>query len=361
MLRIATGILLIVLPQTILANDFDFSWESDGETDIMFGGTDFVDALTKTGNLGGVLKDAEIMATAEASASASYKATGNGYSLGVEADLNTQGSVFIGNIGGIDTYESPSADIDVSANFQDVYRLVGQGTVPFNSTVLNLNLEGLFDSSTTATEFSQVRAKAFLKDRATGDSFLVAEYARGFGEEKGTNDVSAFLSISKLLGPNQNTIINAGLRATGFASGEASLKIGFGKTLTLESITFPDGSTPESHGFAIVFESGLVSPNLPSLVADFDMDGDVDGADLLRWEQGYGIVEDALGLQGNADSDEDVDGSDFLLWQQNFGSIATYVATSAAVPEPNTLLLATLASLVLTVRCRRSTEVDLNS
>ena len=33
-------------------------------------------------------------------------------------------------------------------------------------------------------------------------------------------------------------------------------------TLLIDSITFPDGSTPESHGYQLEFESGHLSPNL---------------------------------------------------------------------------------------------------
>ena len=37
----------------------------------------------------------------------------------------------------------------------------------------------------------------------------------------------------------------------------------FGNTVELESITFADGSTPEEHGFEVVFGSGAPSPNVP--------------------------------------------------------------------------------------------------
>jgi autotransporter-associated beta strand protein/probable HAF family extracellular repeat protein len=71
--------------------------------------------------------------------------------------------------------------------------------------------------------------------------------------------------------------------------------------------------------------------------ADFDEDGDVDGADLTRWRTNF--VTGATHLQGNADGDGDVDGADFLAWQRQAGSPGDVVATGA-VPEPGSMALA---------------------
>ncbi len=38
-----------------------------------------------------------------------------------------------------------------------------------------------------------------------------------------------------------------------------------GKTLELVSVTFEDGTTPEDHGFDLIFDSGRSSPNLPAV------------------------------------------------------------------------------------------------
>lgn len=52
--------------------------------------------------------------------------------------------------------------------------------------------------------------------------------------------------------------------------------------------------------------------------ADFDVDSDVDGADLSIWESNYGTSNTATYSQGDADGDRDVDGLDFLAWQRRF-------------------------------------------
>jgi hypothetical protein len=87
------------------------------------------------------------------------------------------------------------------------------------------------------------------------------------------------------------------------------------------------------------------------LPADFDEDGDVDGADLGRWTSNY--ATGSTHQQGNADGDGDSDGADFLAWQRQLGTSAPSVASGAVVPEPASaalLLLAVLASLASITR-----------
>jgi len=90
----------------------------------------------------------------------------------------------------------------------------------------------------------------------------------------------------------------------------------------------------------------------PTIAADFDEDGDVDGADLTKWRTGFGTSASASHMQGDADGDLDVDGGDFLVWQRQLGN-PTAVAGAAAIPEPGTLALASLAVCALASLCRR--------
>lgn len=83
----------------------------------------------------------------------------------------------------------------------------------------------------------------------------------------------------------------------------------------------------------------------PSLPADFDNDGDVDGADLLIWRNNYDVDAD-----GDADNDGDTDGRDFLVWQRSYtGAMLTEIV---GVPEPTTGVLFFM-SLALLVQRRR--------
>ncbi len=85
------------------------------------------------------------------------------------------------------------------------------------------------------------------------------------------------------------------------------------------------------------------------LASDFDLDGDVDGADLALWKGGFGTTNDATRLQGDADGDQDVDGGDFLIWQQQLNGDGAALANSAAAPEPSSVLLLAAASAMAAI------------
>ena len=67
------------------------------------------------------------------------------------------------------------------------------------------------------------------------------------------------------------------------------------------------------------------------LLGDFDADDDVDGADFLDWQRGFGTAFDT---------------NDLADWEANFGQDANAAAYSATVPEPTAELLAALALLI---------------
>lgn len=80
--------------------------------------------------------------------------------------------------------------------------------------------------------------------------------------------------------------------------------------------------------------------------ADFDFDGDVDGADYLTWARnfGFGDGDDATRDVGDtADAtgalDRVVDGGDLAVWGENFGTaaVALSAANTTSIPEPTSL------------------------
>lgn len=119
-----------------------------------------------------------------------------------------------------------------------------------------------------------------------------------------------------------------------------ALLTGLGDVLTLRFSATGDGG--EAYVFDNIVVEGLVSVALP---ADFDGDGDVDGADLAMWQSSYGVDDG-----GDADASGTTDAADLLLWQQGFtGS----TATGAPVPEPAAILLATVAAMACVAAGRR--------
>jgi len=72
------------------------------------------------------------------------------------------------------------------------------------------------------------------------------------------------------------------------------------------------------------FQSGRIIPST-FLVGDFDVDGDTDGWDFLKWQRG--------------EVSSPPSASDLAAWEANFGTVTPLLAASAAVPEPSGALM----------------------
>lgn len=105
-------------------------------------------------------------------------------------------------------------------------------------------------------------------------------------------------------------------------------------------VTIAPSATPGE--FSVV--GNVLQFRAAALAADFDEDGDVDGADLVAWKAGFGTSFNSLHVQGDADSDRDVDGVDFLVWQRQFGGSDSSHSLNN-LPEPTSVSLLLLGSL----------------
>ncbi|TWU29944.1 hypothetical protein [Bythopirellula polymerisocia] len=103
----------------------------------------------------------------------------------------------------------------------------------------------------------------------------------------------------------------------------------------------------------------VVTGQETAFTADFEGDGDVDGADRAIWQGAYGMNN-----LGDADGDGDSDGADFLAWQRQFtGSGAAMgsqlphlreTPVSTVLPEPGAFtLFATFAIAFAARRCAK--------
>jgi hypothetical protein len=89
--------------------------------------------------------------------------------------------------------------------------------------------------------------------------------------------------------------------------------------------------------------------------ADFDGDGDVDGADFLNWQRGLGMTA-AQRINGDADGNGTVNAADLAIWKTSFGG-APAAAAAATVPEPASTAMFAIAlagALALRRRSARS-------
>ncbi|TWU26019.1 hypothetical protein [Bythopirellula polymerisocia] len=94
-------------------------------------------------------------------------------------------------------------------------------------------------------------------------------------------------------------------------------------------------NTGSGTGAGIAGFSFDVLPDVGIMNADFDGDGDVDGADFLTWQRGYGIGTTLS--QGDANNDGSVNGADLTIWQDQYGSSPLFA--TVAVPEPTAMIL----------------------
>jgi hypothetical protein len=138
--------------------------------------------------------------------------------------------------------------------------------------------------------------------------------------------------------------------------------INIGPSFFLETVNL---RTPVDQPLARISEPG-----------DFNNDGIVDGEDFILWQLDPGVgsladweanyVTPILQLPGDFNGDLIVDGADFLEWQRedgspaslleweaNYGNDYALAAASATVPEPSTLLLASLTGVLIGSRRRR--------
>ena len=160
--------------------------------------------------------------------------------------------------------------------------------------------------------------------------------------------------------------ITNGLWDTNLGSGEVFASYG--------SIVFPASSGAQDYLTLDYSSSGTFSVESASIVAqgganfsptvadlmvtvgsgidgDFDMDGDVDGVDLGVF--GFSFANSPQGgppfADGDFDMDGDVDGVDLGVFGFNF---VNFPPSSAAVPEPTSLLLVSIAAVGFAARRR---------
>ncbi len=79
-----------------------------------------------------------------------------------------------------------------------------------------------------------------------------------------------------------------------------------------------------------------IAANSPVITdADFNQDGDIDGADFLTWQRGFGV---GITLsEGDANGDNVVDAKDLIAWENQFGTAS--LPAFVNVPEPATVVL----------------------
>jgi hypothetical protein len=228
--------------------------------------------------------------------------TGNG--LGIANDPAQ-------NYGALETGEV----LQISAITTSNHQWAGAPTEPFTFT----------PGAVGMTQFTSLRSNNFT-EASEGMTLSDGTNTWGFGTATGT------IGSNLLMENNfQNTFTGAG--------GDAPL-----------TITTDVGSW-NLKGFRLSLPITYDVEPASVVDADFDGDGDVDGADFITWQQNVGLGSGATNEQGDADANGAVDGLDLAAWQANFGPGAA--PPVAAIPEPATAVLAATAAIIAVGKRKR--------
>ena len=166
---------------------------------------------------------------------------------------------------------SPSGGGEVSVSWTDeislVYNGTGQSTIfPGSSILLNYTLEGVLATSINGEKFpgNGVHSAASINFSSLSKSISFASHRDRSDLEGQDAKISTQLSVAATIDPIWKVGFSTSLSAkanSSWGSGSAS----FLNTLSFDSVTFLDGTTPESRGFDVIFASGIQSPNLTNV------------------------------------------------------------------------------------------------
>ena len=132
---------------------------------------------------------------------------------------------------------------------------------------------------------------------------------------------------------------------------ENTQSVVFGTTTPQEAAMDPDVTRGSRKLFtaldAAAFEDIGWTVQTPTIMfdsADYDLDGDVDAADLAILENWYSVT-----AQGDADGDGDTDGNDLLTWQAEYTGPSPLITN---LPEPTSISLIVVAWAIASCRPR---------
>jgi len=123
-------------------------------------------------------------------------------------------------------------------------------------------------------------------------------------------------------------------------------------TLDLGNDIVVDSSSTGTFGLDDFTDTGTIALDIfgtPIPDGDYDFDGNVDGADFLRWQSSFGSTTD---LDADGNGNEIVDAADYSIWRDNYGSPASVAAATSQVPEPSGVALSVLCFLTALGLCR---------
>jgi hypothetical protein len=279
--------------------------------------------------------------------------TGVGTNLSVAQFTTDVLQAFNNNLGGVCDFEGPTITNDIDTSFDVTYGAAQNKTLTVNLTTTSGGTpSNAFETGTANTSLpvSGIQYFGLSTGASYGLTFSKPLVAWGLTALSRTNNrtvnsvtITLDDASTYVFGPEPITISVAGV------NGPDDTFFGYvapaGRTIVRVAMAPNSSMRWDELGF-------IVAPDPILLQGDFDVDGDVDGADFIAWQTNFPKLDNATKAQGDADADGDVDGADFSAWQQGFPSAPAPAVTQ--VPEPNSLVLSIVAasSLLLLFKCR---------
>jgi hypothetical protein len=122
----------------------------------------------------------------------------------------------------------------------------------------------------------------------------------------------------------------------------------------ISTLAVGPGAPYDSLAGTAYFDNLLVRDGV---LGDYDIDGDVDTNDYVRWRATFGNTISPAGNLADGNANAKVDAADYVVWRRNSGANLSSATTLAAasIPEPGSLLLSfsTFAITWLADRRRR--------
>lgn len=174
------------------------------------------------------------------------------YGVSAEANLYMRNGIYLQYTGEGEAPDVLGSGVDLH------YRVDGEAsavltTTPYNSTSWGSQASGSVSIGAKIYEFK------------TGENSVFGEWLNGSSFTVGAVHKERVV-LDTVYDPDRSAIVRGNVFFLNFnLSGSSTLGTFLNlwdHTVELTAVTFPDGSTPESHGFEVYFGNGLPSPNL---------------------------------------------------------------------------------------------------
>jgi hypothetical protein len=249
----------------------------------------------------------------------------------------TDGVNFSANNVAIATTPPEAGAFRLGISFRDADTVMGRNT----ATRLARIVDVAGSTGTLVADFATEGTNYTGFDFATVDGKPLIALVNFINSQTAVYDIT---EPFEMVDPNPNIAV-ANAASTTNANGNGTGQVKFGAISGNTAVVYALNTNNGIQAYTLT----LTEP--AGDTADFDDDGDVDGADFLTWQQNNGAAGTGTPATGDANGDMNVDAADLSVWQAQFGMPQS---PAAAVPEPAGLVLGLLAlAWGATRRCDR--------